>query len=61
VILAGTYVDEFGEDKGLVKLDNKPLLTYVVDAVSGCVDEIVVVSTSQERADAYAQIAPPDV
>ena len=33
VILAVDSCGKFGEDKGLLKLEGKPLLKYVVDAV----------------------------
>jgi len=61
VILAGGFSDEFGEDKGLVILGNKPLLNYVVDSVAEFVDEIVIVTNSKKRADAYAKIVSSNV
>ncbi len=61
VILAGGSSEEFGEDTGLVKLNNKPLLTYVVNAVEGFVDEIIIVTNSKKRADAYAKIVSPNI
>ncbi len=57
VILAGGAAKRFeGNDKGLFELDGKPLLNHVVDAVKGLVDEVIIVTNSQERADAYAKI-----
>ncbi|MCW3999357.1 MAG: molybdenum cofactor guanylyltransferase [Candidatus Bathyarchaeota archaeon] len=62
VILAGGLSTRFGgEDKGLSTLDGKPMLNYVVDAVKGLVDEIIVVTSSQERADAYSKIVSAPV
>ncbi len=37
IILGGGSSSRFGEDKGVLKLDNKPLLNHVVDAVKGIV------------------------
>lgn len=57
IILA---VDSHGvssEDKGLWKLDNKPLLNYVVDAVKGIVGEVLVVTRSKEQSKLYSKTA----
>ncbi|MGD6851222.1 MAG: molybdenum cofactor guanylyltransferase [Candidatus Bathyarchaeia archaeon] len=57
VILAGGDAKRFdGSDKGLFELNGKPLLNHVVDAVKGLVDEVIIVTNTQERADAYANI-----
>ncbi len=61
IILAVDSSSKFGEDKGLLILDNKPLLKYVVDAVKGIAEEIIIVTTSKERADSYAKIVSPKV
>ena len=61
VILALDSSTKFDEDKGLIKLDNKPLLNHVLDAVACIVNESIVVVGSKEQADAYAKIAPDDV
>lgn len=57
VILAGGSAKRFnGDDKGLFELEGKPLLNHVVDSVKGFVGEVVIVTNTQERADAYAKI-----
>ncbi len=61
IILCGGSSSRFGEDKGLLELDNKPLLGHVVDAVWGLVEEVVVVTSSQERVDLYAKLVSPKV
>lgn len=61
IILAGGSSSRFGEDKGLLKLNNKPLLSHVVDAVKGIVDEVIIVTSSKERADLYSKILPSNV
>jgi len=61
IILAGGSSEGFEEDKGLLKLDNKPLLARVVGAVKGVAEEVIVVTSSQERADLYSKIVPPTV
>ena len=58
VILAVGSQGGFTEDKGLLELDNKPLLEYVIAAVECSVDEIVIVTESQKQADRYAEIVP---
>jgi molybdenum cofactor guanylyltransferase len=61
IILAGDSSVGFEEDKGLLKLDNKPLLTRVVSSVKGIVEEVIVVTSSRERVDLYSKIVPPTV
>ena len=56
IILAEGSQGKFSEDKGLLKLDNKPLLNHVVDAVKGIVGEVLVVTSSKEQADLYAKM-----
>lgn len=61
IILAVDSSSKFGEDKGLLKLEGKPLLKYAVDAVKGIAEETIIVTTSKERADSYAKIVSPKV
>ena len=56
IILAEISQGKFSEDRGLLKLDNKPLLNHVVDTVKGLVDEVLVVTSSKEQSDLYAKI-----
>jgi len=56
IILAEGSQGKFSEDKGLLKLDNKPLLNHVVDAVKGIVGEVLVVTSSKEQSDLYAKM-----
>ena len=61
IILADGSSTKFTEDKGLLKLDNKPLLNHVVDAVKSIVNEVLVVTSSKEHADLYAKIVSSNV
>ncbi len=61
IILAEGSQSKFSEDKGLLKLDNKPLLNHVVDAVKGIVGEVLVVTSSKEQSDLYAKMVSPNV
>ncbi len=57
VILAGGSATRFGSgDKGMFELNGKPLLNHVVDAVKGLVQEVIIVTNTQQRADAYSKI-----
>ena len=47
IILAIDGSGKFGEDKGLLLLDGKPLLKYVVDAVKGIAEETIIVTSSK--------------
>jgi len=61
IVLAGGSSSRFGQDKGILELAGKPLLRHAVDAVRPLVDEVVVVTSSQERAATYAKLVPADV
>lgn len=56
IVLAGGSSSRFGEDKGVIELAGKPLLRRVVDSLRHVVDEIVVVTSSHERATLYSKI-----
>ena len=56
IILTVDSASKFGEDKALLKLDGKPLLNHVVDAVKGVVREVLVVAPSTEQSDLYGKV-----
>jgi len=56
VILAENTQGKLGDGKALWKLNDKPLLNHVVDAVKGISGEVLVVANSKEQADAYAKV-----
>jgi len=43
-----------------LKLENKPLLEYVFEAVEGFVEETVVVVNSKEQVETYSEFAPSE-
>lgn len=61
IILAGGSSTRFNTDKGVLELDGKPLLNHVIDAVEGLVEEVIVVTNTQARADAYAKLVSDKV
>ena len=61
IVLAGGSSSRFGEDKGVVKLAGKPLISHVVDAVRMVVDETIVVTSSADRAAKYEQLVPEGI
>jgi molybdenum cofactor guanylyltransferase len=61
IILAGGKSSRFESDKGVLLLDNKPLLTRVVESIKGVADEVIVVTSSKERANSYTKLVPPKV
>jgi molybdopterin-guanine dinucleotide biosynthesis protein A len=61
IVLAGGVSSRFGQDKGVLELANKPLVKYVIDAVSPVVDETIIVTNSQERITKYAKAMVADV
>ena len=56
IILANGSSKGFTSDKGILELEGKPLLNHVIDAVEGLVEEIIVVTSSQEQADSYSNL-----
>ena len=56
IVLAGGFSSRFGEDKGVLELAGKPLIKHVVDAVRPFVDEIIVVTNSEERVRKYVAV-----
>jgi molybdenum cofactor guanylyltransferase len=60
IILAGGFSSRFGQDKSLLELNGKPLIKHVVNAVEPIVDEIIIVTSAQERADQYVKVVGPD-
>lgn len=61
IILADGTSSGFKEDKGLLELDNEPLIRYVYKSVRGLVDEVIIVTDSEERAKQYAKVLPDSV
>ena len=61
IILAGGSSNKFDCEKGQLQLNGKPLLNHVIDAVKDLVDEVVVVTNSQDRADTYAMMVSTKV
>ena len=55
IILAGGKSSRMKEDKGLMLLDGKPMIQYVIDVVSPFVDELIIVSNNSE----YEQFGYP--
>jgi molybdopterin-guanine dinucleotide biosynthesis protein A len=58
VVLAGGFSKRLGQDKGLVKLADKPLVTHVLERASEVVDEVLVVVSSESQREAYSLIVP---
>jgi molybdopterin-guanine dinucleotide biosynthesis protein A len=61
IILAGGSSTRFTTDKGVLELDGKPLLNHVIDAVEGLVEEVIVVTNTQARADVYRKLVSEEV
>ena len=57
VILTGE-TSSFPNDKGTLLIDNKALIRCVFDIVNSVVDEVIIVTNTQERADKYAKLLP---
>lgn len=49
---------EFDGENAIPELEGKPLICYVVEAVQDIAEQVIVVTDSQQVADAYVQIVP---
>lgn len=57
IILSGGESQRFGQDKGLFKVFQKPLISYVIEKVEPFVDELLIV-TKRKSANAYSSLFP---
>jgi len=56
IILAGGFSKRFGRDKGLVKLEGKPLVMYLLERVARVADEKVIVVGSKAQRDVFSPL-----
>jgi len=56
IILAGGFSKRLGQEKGLIKLVDKPLILHVLDRVYGIVDETLVVISSNNQREAFGHL-----
>jgi molybdopterin-guanine dinucleotide biosynthesis protein A len=61
IILAGGFSRRFGRDKGLVLLNDKPLILHVIDKVSPLVDSLLVVVSSEKQKKDFSKILDNDI
>lgn len=61
IILAGGDSKRIGTDKGLIDLDGKTLIRYVIESLRPVVDELIVVVGSAERVPVYRDAVGSDV
>jgi molybdopterin-guanine dinucleotide biosynthesis protein A len=61
IILANELQKGLPEDKGTTLLCNKPLIRYVFNSIKTVVDEVIIVTNTQERAEKYAAVLPKTV
>ena len=61
IVLTGGFSKRLGQDKGLLKLNDKPLILYVLDKVSSVVDETLLVVSSKSQEKAYKQLLKSNV
>jgi molybdopterin-guanine dinucleotide biosynthesis protein A len=60
IVLAGGLSSRLGQDKGLKRLANRPLVRYVLDTIKGLADETFVVVSSKAQAKDYEDVVDPD-
>ena len=58
IVLSGGESTRFKADKGLFPVYHKPLVRYVIDAVTPLVDEVLIVTSSQDKVNEYTHYFP---
>lgn len=61
IVLAGGYSKRLGQNKGLVEISHKPLITYVIDGISKLADEIIISIRSNDQLNTLARVLGEDV
>jgi len=61
IILAGGDSKRIGTDKGLINLNGRPLISYVIESFRPVVDEIIVVVGSKGRIPNYRNALEDDI
>jgi molybdenum cofactor guanylyltransferase len=61
IILSGGRSSRLGFDKGLVELENKPLVCWVIDQLYSITDEIIIVVGSDKMVPRYWNVVPDEV
>jgi len=56
IILAGGFSGRLGQDKGLVRLADRPLIKHVLDRTKDLVDESLVIVSSKVQAETYSKV-----
>jgi len=56
IILAGGGSTRFGQNKGLIKLIEKPLVLHVLDKISSVIDDTVIVVKSKEQKRRFKEV-----
>jgi len=56
IVLAGGISKRFGQDKGLIRLAEKPLVLYVLDKLASVADEVFLVVNSETQKTKFAEI-----
>jgi molybdopterin-guanine dinucleotide biosynthesis protein A len=56
IILSGGNSKRFGQDKGLIVLNGKPLFWHVFHKANQVADEVIVVFNSEKQKNSYSSI-----
>jgi molybdopterin-guanine dinucleotide biosynthesis protein A len=60
IILTSGFPTALNQDKGVLRLANKPLIARVIETVNSIVGETIVVTDSQEKKTKYEKLVAPD-
>ncbi len=58
IILSGGESSRFGKDKGLFKVYQQPLISFIIKAVSAVTHEVIIVTSDPKKATEYASLFP---
>ncbi len=61
VLLVGGPAAVMGQEKSILEINGRPLIERIVDAIDLLVDEVIIVTASQEQSSFYSELVDPDV
>jgi len=61
IVLAGGSSTRLNTDKAILELDGITILNRVIKEVKGLVDEVIIVTNSEDRCNTYKKLVSPEV
>jgi molybdopterin-guanine dinucleotide biosynthesis protein A len=56
IIIAGGFSERFGQEKGLVKLAEKPLIKHIIERIQNITEEVIVAVSTEKQKQSYTSL-----